>query len=75
MVKFFLFNQNGDSTSNGLRKMIRKYYETGTFSVRLGRGRKPVCSELISDVTLLVDEYQELKLKRVARAFAIMQKL
>ena len=34
--------KSGPITTNGLRKMIAKFEETGSFDVKWGRGRKPI---------------------------------
>lgn len=43
-------------TANGLRKMIRKFEETGSFCVRLPRGRNTISTVLIGDFELMVEE-------------------
>ena len=48
--------KSGPITTNGLRKMIAKFEETGSFDVKRGRGRKPVSAAAVQDVATALQE-------------------
>lgn len=48
--------KSGPITTNGLRKMIAKFEETGSFHVKRGRGRKPVSAAALEDVATALQE-------------------
>ena len=52
--------RKGPLSMNGLKKMIKKFEETGSLTIRAGRGRKPVSEDAITDVaTAIVEGSQE----------------
>jgi hypothetical protein len=48
--------RKGPLTVKGLRKMVAKFEETGSFNIRSGRGRKSVSAEVVENVALRVEE-------------------
>ena len=46
----------GPITATGLRKMVAKFEETGSFDVKRGRGRKPVSAAAVEDVATALQE-------------------
>ncbi|NSX83577.1 hypothetical protein GOM44_04425 [Wolbachia endosymbiont of Atemnus politus] len=43
-------------TANGLRHMIKKFEDTGSFEVKSGRGRKAIPSTSVEDVATAVQD-------------------
>ena len=48
--------RRGSLSLNGLRKIIKKFEETGSLTIRAGRGRKPVSEDVITDVATAIVE-------------------
>ena len=48
--------KSGPITTNGLRKIIAKFEETGSFDVKRGRGIQPVSPATVEDVATALQE-------------------
>ena len=48
--------RKGPLSINGLKKIIKKFDETGSLTIRSGRGRKPISEDVITDVATVVVE-------------------
>ena len=51
--------RRGHMSTNGLKKMMMKFENTGDFSVAPGRGRRPIPMEVVDEVVVAVADHTE----------------